>query len=71
MTSKATATIAAIAVTVSISTLVVGLASAWTHRRHVGFPPFSALNFYSSPRPHIRYYKSCGYGDCPCLRRIA
>ena len=52
MKSKVTATIAVIAVTVSILTLV-GPASAWTHRRHVGFPPFSALNFYSSPRhPH-------------------
>ena len=51
--SKVTATIALIAVSVSTLALVAGPASAWTHRRHVGFPPFSALNFYSSPRhPH-------------------
>ena len=71
MKSKVIATIAVIAVTVSILTLAAGPASAWTHRRHVGFPPFSALNFYSSPRHPIRYYSGCGYGDCPCLRRIA
>jgi hypothetical protein len=69
--SKVTAIIALIAVSVSTLTLVAGPASAWTHRRHVGFPPFSALNFYSSPRHPIRYYSGCGYGDCPCLRRIA
>ena len=48
--SKVTATIALIAVSASTLALVAGPASAWTHRRHVGFPPFSALNFYSSPR---------------------
>ena len=69
--SKVTATIALIAVTVSTSALVAGPSSAWTHRRHVGFPPFSALNFYSSPRHTVRYYSGCGYGDCPCLRSIA
>ena len=68
--SKVTATIL-IAVIVSTLALVTGPASARTYRRHVGFPPFSALNFYSSPRHPIRYYSGCGYGDCPCLRRIA
>jgi hypothetical protein len=71
MKSKVTATVAVIAIALSILTLVTGPAGAWTHRRHAGFPPFSALNFYSSPRHHIRYYSSCGYGDCLCLRRIA
>jgi hypothetical protein len=46
-------------------------AYAWTQRRPMGFPPFSALNFYSSPRHPVRYYRACGYGDCPCLRSIA
>jgi hypothetical protein len=56
---------------ISSLALTAGSANAWTHRRHVGYPPFSALNFYSSPRDHIRYYSGCGYGDCPCLRSIA
>ena len=67
--SKVTATLGLIAVTVSTSAFVAGPSSAWTHRRHVGFPPFSALNFYSSPRHTVRYYSGCGYGDCPCLRK--
>ena len=67
--SKVTATRAVIAVTVSTLALVAEPASAWTHRRHEGFPPFSALNFYSSPQHHIHYYSGCGYGDCPCLRK--
>jgi hypothetical protein len=69
--SRVRTTVAIIAVTVSAFALAAGSANALTHRRHVGFPPFSALNFYSSPRHPIRYYSSCGYGDCPCLRRIA
>jgi hypothetical protein len=69
--SSAAIAIAAVATSAASLALTAGSASAWTHRRHVGFPPFSALNFYSSPRHHIRYYSGCGYGDCPCLRRIA
>jgi hypothetical protein len=69
--SKVTATIAVVAVTVSTLALVAGPASAWTHRRSVGYPPFYALRFYSSPQHPVRYYRACGYGDCPCLRRIA
>jgi len=69
--SRVGATVAVIAVTASTLAMAAGSASALMHRRHVGFPPFSALNFYSGPRHHIRYYSGCGYGDCPCLHRIA
>ena len=50
--------------------LTADTASAWTHRRK-GYPSFNALRFYSSPQRPVRYYRACGYGDCPCLRSIA
>jgi hypothetical protein len=66
-----TATVAVIAASTAAQALADGSAHAWTHRRSFGFPPFSALRFYSSPRHPVRYYRACGYGDCPCLRSIA
>ena len=56
--SKVTATIAVVAVTVSTLALVAGPASAWKHRRSVGYPPFYALRFYSSPQHPVRYYRA-------------
>ena len=67
---KSVGLIASIAAIVSIFALAAGPAKAWTHRSHQ-YPSYSALRFYSSPQRSVRYYRACGYGDCPCLRSIA
>ena len=71
MDTRAIVTVAVI--TASLFTLTTGSATASKHyRRPVGYPPFSALRFYSSQQRHpVRYYRTCGYGDCPCLRSVA
>jgi hypothetical protein len=70
--SKAIATVAVLAASLATLALTTGSASAWKHRKPFGwFPPYSSLSFYSKPQHPIRYYRACGYGDCPCLRSIA
>jgi hypothetical protein len=68
--SKVAATVATITATVSTLALAAAPAKAWTHRRSAAYPQFYAPRYYSSPHP-VRYYRVCGYGDCPCLRSVA
>jgi hypothetical protein len=67
------ATVIAVVAAASLLALATSSASARTrYRKPVGYPPFFALRFYSSPQHHpVRYYRICGYGDCPCLHSIA